>query len=179
MQLFSVLLSRLIPAKRNPRRVKPAREAHQRLVALIRAHGLVHPLVVQPCEGKPKHYLVMIGNRRLAALREIHHNNGDPKIPCTLRKVDDRTAAALSLGENFGREPMHPLDEAEAFAGLASDEGKGAAAIASEFGVTERYVRQRMKLASLAEPIKGAYRAGAIDTATAEAFAAVREDRQL
>jgi len=175
---LSVPLSRLLPSKRNPRRVKPDREAHRRLVALINAHGLLQPLVVRPCEGKANDYLVIAGNRRLAALREIHRNNGDPKIPCVLRKVDEETADALSLGENFGREPMHPLDEAEAFARLASQEGKGAAAIASEFGVTDRYVRQRMKLATLTEPVKAAYRLRTIDTATAEAFAAVPEDRQ-
>ena len=36
-----------------------------------------------------------------------------------------------------------------------------------------------MKLATLAEPVKAAYRQGAIDTATAEAFASVPVDRQL
>ena len=36
-----------------------------------------------------------------------------------------------------------------------------------------------MKLAILAEPIKAGYRQGAIDTATAEAFASVPPDRQL
>ncbi|MDZ4697183.1 MAG: ParB/RepB/Spo0J family partition protein, partial [Deltaproteobacteria bacterium] len=176
---LSVPLSRLLPSKRNPRRVKPDREAHRRLVALINAHGLLQPLVVRPCEGKPKDYLVIAGNRRLGALREIYRNNGDPKIPCVLRNVDDDTADALSLGENFGREPMHPLDEAEAFAKLASQDGKGAEVIASEFGVTDRYVRQRMKLSTLAAPIKNAYRDGEIDTGTAEAFAAVPSDRQL
>jgi len=70
------------------------------------------------------------------------------------------------------------LPPSVAFARLHSQEGKGAAAIASEFGVTDRYVRQRMKLATLTEPVKAAYRDRSIDTATAEAFAAVPEDRQ-
>lgn len=179
MSQFTVPLSRLLHGKHNPRKVKPAREAHDRLVALIRAHGLIHPLVVRPAEGKPKYFQVIAGDRRLAALKEIHRNNGDPKVPCVLRKVDQTTADALSLGENFAREPMHPLDEAEAFANLATREGKGAKAIAAEFGVNEHYVRQRMKLATLAAPIKTAYRQNGIDTATAEAFAAVPEDRQL
>jgi ParB family chromosome partitioning protein len=178
MQL-SVPLSHLVPGKRNPRKVKPGRQANHRLVALIRAHGLLQPLVVRPDEDKPKHYRVIAGNRRLLALREIHRGDGNPKIPCVLRDVDATTADALSLGENFGREAMHPLDEAEAFAKLASDEGKGVDGIAAEFGVTEHYVRQRMKLAALATVVKAAYREGSIDTGTAEAFAAVPEDRQL
>jgi hypothetical protein len=74
---------------------------------------------------------------------------------------------------------MHPLDEADAFAKLATADGKDAEAIAAEFGVAEHYVRQRMKLSTLAEPVKSAHREGRIDTATAEAFAAVPTDRQL
>jgi ParB family chromosome partitioning protein len=176
---IEVPLSRLVASRKNPRRVKPARESHRRLVALIRSQGLLQPLVVRPVEDKPKHYQVIAGERRLLALREIHRRNGDPRIPCVCRDVDAETADALSLGENFGREAMHPLDEAEAFAGLAAVDGKDAKAISSEFGVTEHYVRQRMKLATLAEPVKSAYRHNAIDTGTAEAFAAVPEDRQL
>src|SRR5258706_2384646 len=173
----SVPLSQLVPSRRNPRKVKPGREAHQRLVALIRSAGLSQPLVVRAVEGK--RFEVVAGERRLRALREIHKGDGDPKIPCILRVVDAVTADAISLGENFGREAMHPLDEAEAFAKLATGDNKDSKAIAAEFGVPEHYVRQRMKLATLAEPVKAAHREGGIDTATAEAFAAVPEDRQL
>jgi ParB/RepB/Spo0J family partition protein len=176
---IDVPLSRLVAGKRNPRRVKPAQEAHHKLVALIRAHGLLQPLVVRRLEGDRKKFQVIAGNRRLAALKEIHRGDGDPKIHCLLKEVNAEIADALSLGENFGREPMHPLDEAEAFTRLATGEGKDAKAIAAEFGVNEKYVRQRMQLASLAAPIKKAYRSGEIDTAMAEAFASVPEDRQM
>ena len=175
---ISVSLSKLIPSKRNPRRVKPERDAHRRMVASIRAHGLLALLVVRADEGG--NFKVIAGNRRLAALREVYKDSAKPpKVPCILRVVDDDTADALALAENFVREPMHPLDESESFARLAQDEGKGAEAIAAQFGVTLHYVRQRMKLANLAEPVKAAYRQGGIDTATAEAFASVPPDRQL
>lgn len=174
---MSIKLSQLTLSRRNPRKVKPSRESQQCLVALIRSQGLLQPLVVRPIEGKK--YEVVAGERRLRALKEIHKNDGDPKIPCVVRDVDSETADAMSLGENFGRVPMHPIDEAEAFAKLATSDGKDAKAIAAEFGVPERYVRQRMKLATLAPIVKQAYREGRIDTATSEAFAAVPEDRQL
>jgi ParB family chromosome partitioning protein len=179
MVQLSVALSHLVPSRRNPRKVKPSRQGHHRLVALVRSQGLLQPLVVRPIEDKPKHYEVVAGERRLRALREIYRDDGDPKIPCILRDVDTEMADAMSLGENFGREPMHPLDEADAFAKLATSEGKDAKAIAAEFGVTEHYVRQRMKLSTLAEPVKSVYRDGTIDTATAKAFAAVPKEKQL
>src|SRR5436189_1271462 len=96
---LGVPLSHLVPSRRNPRKVKPSREAHHRLVAIIRSQGLLQPLVVRTVEGKPRHYEVVAGGRRLRALREIHCNDGDPKIPCVLRDVDATTADAMSLGE--------------------------------------------------------------------------------
>jgi ParB/RepB/Spo0J family partition protein len=177
---ISVSLFKLIPSKRNPRRVKPQREAHRQMVASIRAHGLLAPLVIRAHDDSLGDFKVIAGNRRLAALREVYKESvKPPKILCVLRSVDDDTADALALAENFVREAMHPMDEADAFAKLAREESKGVEAIAAEFGVSQPYVRQRMKLATLAEPVKAAYRQGAIDTATAEAFASVPPDRQL
>lgn len=178
----SVALSTLVASKKNPRRVKPERDAHRRLVASIRAHGLLEPLLVEPPEDGA--YRVIAGNRRLAALREVYRSEPDTKIPCITKKVDAVAAEAISLAENFAREPMHPLDEAEAFASLAREDRKGnggnggAAAIAEEFGVSQTYVRQRMKLASLTGVVKAALRTGSITLGVAEAFAAVPETRQ-
>jgi ParB family chromosome partitioning protein len=175
---ISVSLSKLVPSKRNPRRVKPQRDAHRQMVASLRAHGLLAPLVVRADEGDQ--FKVIAGNRRLAGLREVYKGVAKPpKVPCILRVVDDDTADALALAENFVREAMHPLDEAVAFANLAREEAKGIESIAAEFGVSHPYVKQRMRLATLAEPIKAAYRRGGIDTATAEAFASVPADRQV
>ena len=87
-------------------------------------------------------FKVIAGNRRLAALRDVYKDSPrPPKVLCVLRSVDDDTADALALAENFVREPMHPLDEAEAFAKLAREEAKGVESIASEFGVSQPYVR--------------------------------------
>jgi ParB family transcriptional regulator, chromosome partitioning protein len=171
----NIPLSQLVCARNNPRRVKPQRDAHRRLVASIRAHGLIEPLVIRRLD-KSEEFLVIAGGRRLAALREVHRGK-DPKIACQVRSDGD--AEALSLAENFVREPMHPLDEAEAFARLIREDDKDVAAVATDFGVTPAYVRQRMKLATLSDAVKGAYRQNSIDTGTAEAFAAVPEDKQL
>lgn len=171
---MQIPLSKIIASRQNPRRVKPAREAHQRLVASIRAHGLLEPLVVRPENG---HYRVIAGNRRLAALRAVHGHT-DAEVPCVLRQTDAEEARELSFAENYSREPMHPLDEADEFSALASVDRHGVLTAAARFGVSPGYVRQRMRLAGLCPTIKAAYRAWTIDTATAEAFAAVPQARQ-
>lgn len=173
-------LSSLSAGRRNPRRVKPERDAHRQLVASIRAVGLISPLTVCPRPDDPEQFRVVAGKRRLEALRAVYRGcDQDPMVKCDVIEVDSDTADTLSLAENFVREAMHPLDEAEAFAKLAHVEAKGVAAVAAEFGVTARYVKQRIKLAALADELKAAYREGAIDTATAEVFAGVPATRQL
>jgi ParB family transcriptional regulator, chromosome partitioning protein len=171
----NIPLSQLVAGRFNPRRVKPERDAHRRMVASIRAHGLLEPLIVRPTEESER-YLVIAGGRRLAALREVFRGE-DPKIACQVHKSGD--PEAISLAENFAREPMHPLDEAEAFARLIREDDKDVGTVATDFGVTPAYVRQRMKLATLSDVVKNAYRNNNIDTGTAEAFAAVPEDKQL
>ena len=172
---LDVCLSKLVADPGHARRTKPDQEAHRRLVASIRSHGLLEPLVVRNGDGERYH--VIAGRRRSRALRDVFKGQ-NPKVPCTLKPVEGDAADAVALAENFAREPMHPLDEAEAFAALAKDDGKGAQDIAAQFGVTPAYVRQRMKLSALADMVKAAYRQGAIDTATAEAFSAVPASRQ-
>ena len=46
----------------------------------------------------------------------------------------------MSLAENFVHKPMHPLDEAEAFARLARDEAFGVEAIAGKLAVGQTSV---------------------------------------
>lgn len=67
-----------------------------------------------------------------------------------------------SLIENVARAPMDELEEYEAFAKLLK-QGRSVAAIAKTFGQAERYVKQRLALASLQNAIKDAYRNGDIE----------------
>jgi ParB family transcriptional regulator, chromosome partitioning protein len=176
---IEIPLSKLHPGPQNPRRTKPGAEAHRRMVASIRAFKLLQPLLVRPMADQEGEYEVIAGGRRLAALKEIHRDaKDDPKVACELRDVDDDTAEAMSLTENFVRAAMSPMDEAEAFARLATDEAEDVEELAAMFGTTERFVRQRMKLAGLAKVIKTALRQNEIDIAIAEAFTAVPESRQ-
>ena len=163
-------LSSLSAGRHNPRKVQADLGAHRRLCASIRSLGLLQPLVVLP-DGDG--FKVKAGKRRLHALRTIHRSTPDVAVSCMVQDVDTQTGDAMALAENVIREQMHPLDEAEAFARLAHVEAKGVSAIAAEFGVEVRYVRQRIQLAALADVVKAAYRDGVIDTATAEVFASV------
>ena len=165
-------LDTLEPAPENVRTAPPEAAALAELKASLAAHGLLASLVVRPIESVRPRYAVVAGGRRLAALKALAAEGVIPvnhPVPC---RVDgsDTPPAELSLAENVVRVAMHPADQAQAFGRLAAG-GASVAAIAARFGVSERVVAQRLRLGNAAPALLDAYRAGALDLDTLQAFA--------
>ena len=124
------------------------------LVPSIRAIGIIQPLLVRPnCEG----FEIVAGQRRFNALKALELEGINNPVPCAIMEDgDDAAALEASLAENFARLPNNELDEYKAFADLIA-KGVSAEDVAARFGVTERYVRQRMAIANIIPPILKAY----------------------
>lgn len=161
---MQIALKDLRVSKENPRKTPADAAAHAALVASIKAHGLIQPLVVRPQADNDNKYDVIEGGRRMAALSEI----GVAEVDCVVNE------SAVSIGElgtvaNMMREAMHPLDECTVISRLFAD-GETAEAIGVRFGQTARWVEQRAKLAGLSPAVQKLYRAGEIDGEAAKAF---------
>ncbi|MCY4376901.1 MAG: ParB/RepB/Spo0J family partition protein [Spirochaetaceae bacterium] len=171
----TVNLDRLHPSAAPIRRNVATGEAHAELVASIRAHGLLEPLVVD-AQGQ-----VLGGNRRLEALQDLVARGvlaADAPIPCTV-VPDEADGDEIALAENTVRVAMHPVDQAVAFHGL-HERGATLEQIAGRFGTGKRVVARRIRLAALAPPIMTAYKAGEITEELAHAFATTADqDRQM
>lgn len=164
----NIPLDRLAKSPRNARRTPPSETAEAELRASIAVHGLQQNLVVTPANGDGVHE-VIAGGRRLAALKALQAEGKLPSdcvVPCFIRT---HNAAELSLAENIVRQAMHPADQFEAFAALV-DAGETVPAIAARFGVSEKLVRQRLKLGKVAPKLLAAYRAEEMDLETLTAF---------
>lgn len=139
--------------------------------ANIAAHGLLQNLVVTPLK-KPGHFSVKAGGRRLRALQ---HLIATDVLPANhevhvLVLDDEGVSSEASLAENFGRMPMNPADECTAFKHFI-DKGADAEDVAKRFGVTTRFVEQRVRLAELAPAVFQALAAGEITLGVAQAYA--------
>ena len=165
-------LDTLEPSPENVRKAPPDAAALAELKASLAAHGLLASLVVRPVESVRPRYAVVAGGRRLAALKALAAEGVIPvnhPVPCRV-DTGDTPPGELSLAENVVRVAMHPADQAEAFGRLAAG-GASVAAIAARFGVSERVVEQRLRLGNTAPALLDAYRAGALDLDTVQAFA--------
>ena len=162
-------------------RVAPSDEdADTELAASIRAHGLLAPLIV---EGSEERARVIGGGRRLAALRGLADDGDlprDHRVACVLvgggRAGGLAAVTELSLAENSGRERLHPVDQAQAFAALR-DAGATDRELAARFGTSPRTVQRRLRIARIAPALLEQARRGDLPLGVLEACA-VTDDHE-
>jgi len=102
------------------RRACFADETVRNLAADIRRHGLYHPIMVRPLPGRPGHYELVQGKRRLLAWRLLREQEGAQwdSIPATVRVLTDLQKQVVRLAENLQRRDVRPLKDAEALRGI-------------------------------------------------------------
>lgn len=180
----TVPLSHLFLAPENVRATPPGKSAQAELKASVFNHGLLENLVVREAdpddEGNPR-FAVLGGGRRLSVLQELASEDeipADHPIPCIVATADT-PAEEISLAENLVRLAMHPADQVSAFSRLL-DAGASVAEVATRFGVSQRLVKQRMRLGNAAPEIIQAFRDERIDMETLQAFSLTTDHaRQL
>lgn len=170
----SIALKDLILWKGNVRKTN-IDEGIEALAISIRTTGLLQSLAVIPSGRK---FAVVAGGRRLAAL-ELLRGEGfideNHLVPCTV--LESEHALEASLAENAMRVAMHPADQFDAFQGLLR-QGLSLPDVAARFGVSERTVEQRLKLARVHPAILKAYRNEETDLECVMAFAVVDDAKK-
>lgn len=178
MELRNIALSDLKIASVNVRHGRKAPDISD-ILPSIRARGVLQPLLVRP-HGET--FEIVAGRRRFFAANKVAEEQGvaisEVLLPCAVAVGDsDADAMEASLIENVARAGMDELEEYEAFAKLLK-QGRGVADIARTFGQTERYVKQRLALASLPCAIKDAYRNGDIEAEELQLLASATRRQQ-
>lgn len=173
-KLKTIPLCQLRRSKTNVRKTDRKTDIAQ-LATSILANGLLENLVVQEgpvgTDGKPV-FDVVAGARRLEALKLLARRKkiaAEYPVNCLILEQEQSTGLEASLAENIVRMPIHPADQCDAFAALHR-QGLAVAEIAARFGLSVRFVEQRLKLASLSPRLLAEYRAGAMTLDQLTAF---------
>lgn len=167
MNIIQIPLSQLKISNHNARKTGGTKVDD--LAASIIAHGLLQNITVTNDGGEV--YEVVAGGRRLRALQQLKKRGELPasldNVPCNV--IANGEVIEASTAENTIREAMHPADQCAAF--MAMLETKSETDVAAHFGVTQLYVRQRLKLAKVSPKILQAFRDDKIDLEQVEAYA--------
>ncbi|MBV2148600.1 ParB N-terminal domain-containing protein [Sphingobium sp. AS12] len=176
-----IAYSRLRRAPENVRQTDIAADVES-LADDIAAHGLLQSLIGYVWNKRvPTTSAIFIvgGGRRLQALQLLRERGAigdDFPVPVLIRPKEE--AIELSLSENLARRDMNPADEFTAFQELMKPGTMSPADLAKRFGFTERYVKQRLRFATLHPDVLGALRDGKISIEFATEYARTT-DQQL
>lgn len=117
------------------------------LMASIAVSGVMQNLTVVKASGAQHGgYWVVIGNRRLAAAREL----GLDTLPCVIAELSKKEQLAIMLAENLQRKDLTPIEEVNGYYQLSLD-GVDADAAAKMTGVSKKTVKARLKLADITQ----------------------------
>jgi ParB family transcriptional regulator, chromosome partitioning protein len=134
---------------RNPSqpRLNLDEERLEELAASIRANGVLQPILVRPFNGE---YQLVAGERRLSAAQRA----GLLKIPAVIRDVPDELLLELALVENIQREPLNPIEEAQAYQKLIETTAATQEQISERLGKDRSTIANAIRLLKLPPAVK-------------------------
>jgi len=151
-----VAIADLEPNPHQPRS-EMAEQPLRELVASIREHGIVQPLLVRRHAGRLQ---IIAGERRWRAAREA----GLQTVPVTERDVPDDQLLELALIENIQRAELTPLEEARAYQRLREEFGHTQEEIARRVGRERSTVANAMRLLRAPAPLRELLDQGRLDS---------------
>ncbi len=140
-------LGSLQPGKYQPRKAF-AQEPLDELVASIREHGVLDPILVRAV-GAQK-FEIIGGERRWRAAQQA----GLTEIPALVRELTDQQVALIALVENIQREDLAPLEVAQSLKQLMAEFKFTQEQAADKIGRSRAAVANLLRLLGLPEAVK-------------------------
>lgn len=155
------------PNADQPRRIFD-KDAIEELARSIAEKGMLQPILVRPRDGGT--YEIVAGERRWRAAQIARLHN----VPVVIRELSDEDAAEIALIENVQRVDLSPLEEAAAYARLASAFKRSQDEIARAVGKSRSHVANTMRLLNLPQKAIDALAANRISAGHARALLGAR-----
>lgn len=155
------------PGRHQPRD-EVAGRAFEELVASVRTHGILQPIVARPAATG---YEIVAGERRWRAAREA----GLGTIPAMIRPLTDLEALQIALVENLQREDLNPVERARAYRKLIEEFGMTQQQVADTVGLSQPSVANALRLLTLPSEILEAVESGTLSEGHARLLLAVED----
>jgi len=155
----------LVPNNSQPRR-RFDEAALEELVASIRGHGILQPLVVRQIGTEPERFEIIAGERRWrAAQRASCH-----EVPVVVKDFSDNQVLQVALVENIQRQNLTPIEEARAFRRLIDEFGHTQEVLAGALGKSRSHIANMLRLLTLPNIVQGMIDEGGLSMGHARAL---------
>lgn len=141
MKIQLIEISKL---KQHPNNVRKEYRDIDELAESIKRQGIMQNLTVVPDPDQEGTYLVVIGNRRLAAAKQA----GFIDMPCIVTNMTEQDQTSTMLLENMQRSDLTVYEQATGFQ-MCLDLGMTEDSIVEKTGFSKTTVRHRLNLAKL------------------------------
>lgn len=156
----------------DPNRLQPRKEFEDEpledLVASIKEHGVLQPLVVRPAGSR---FELIAGERRLRASGKA----GLTEVPVRIIDVNDQGALELALIENLQRENLNVLEEAEGYRQLMDDFGLTQEEVSKKVSKARTSVANTLRILGLPDGCKALLASGDLSAGHAKALLGLDE----
>ena len=146
--ILNISIDLIMPNRFQPRLVFDEKALNE-LADSIKEHGIIEPIIVRPLNDK---YEIIAGERRYKAACIA----GLTKLPVIVKHLSDYKSAQVAVIENVQRRNLNPMEEAKSYKRILDHGIKTQEELAKEIGVSQSTIANKLRLLSLAEPVKQA-----------------------
>lgn len=171
-ELTELAIGQLQPGIYQPRK-DMAPEALEELAASIQSQGIIQPIVVRQVVGGQ--FEIIAGERRWRAAKQA----GLKRVPCLVKKVEDRAAIAMALIENIQREDLNVIEEAQALERLQDEFTLTHQQVADVIGKSRTTVSNLLRLNQLDADVKRLVAEKQLEMGHARALLALEGEQQV
>jgi len=159
--------------KANPMQPRRAfgEEALNELIASVKEHGILQPLLVRQ---KEKHVELIAGERRLRAATAANL----AEVPVIILDIGDQEALEVALIENLQRDDLNLMEEAEGYKELADKFGLKQDQIARRVGKARATVANILRLLDLPDSIKKLLEGGQLSAGHGKVLLSIEIDQE-
>jgi ParB family chromosome partitioning protein len=170
-EVFQIPITDITPNSEQPRKEFKHQDLED-LVASIKKHGILQPLVVtEKTEGG---YELIAGERRLRASQIA----GLVTVPAMVRTVTQQEKLELALIENIQRQALNAIEEAYAYSRLMEEFNLTQAEVAEQVGKGRPTVANTIRLLDLPEEIQKALIVGELSPGKARALLSLKDEKE-
>ncbi len=139
-------------------------EALDDLVASIKTHGILQPILVRKIAGD--RYEIIAGERRWRAAQSAQLH----QVPVVIKEFTDQEVMEVALVENIQRADLTPIEEAAGYQRLIEEFGHTQDVIARIIGKSRSHIANTLRLLALPAPVKALVEQGSLSAGHARAL---------
>ncbi|MCX7829697.1 MAG: ParB/RepB/Spo0J family partition protein [Acidobacteria bacterium] len=148
-RIIEVETGKLKVSKNQPRTVIKEEKINE-LVASIKEHGILQPIIVRPTGAG--FYEIIAGERRWRAAQKA----GLSTVPVIIRDIEDLKMIEIALVENVQREDLNPMELAKAYKALIDQFDLTQEELSAKIGKDRATIANTLRLLSLPASVQKA-----------------------